>query len=72
MPHQPDLSQSVMMQNVATAMVEAVLSLVEQGGVNPQAASSLLDRAIARLPAAAQAMIRFEAHRLWMIQLAES
>ena len=54
------------MQDVADAMVEAVASLVLRGDVHPGAASQLLDAAIARLPAGAQKMVRFEAHRRWM------
>ncbi|WP_159996794.1 hypothetical protein [Roseomonas sp. 18066] len=63
---EPDLRHSMVMQEVASALVEAVGSLVGQGDVQPGAAPGLLDSAIQGLPAGARSMVRFEAHRLWM------
>jgi hypothetical protein len=62
---QPNFNQSVLMQHVATALVEAVESLVNHGMIAPGAGSQLLTAAIKGLPAGVQAMISFETHRLW-------
>ncbi|WP_159999556.1 hypothetical protein [Roseomonas sp. 18066] len=62
-PH--DLSQAVLMHDVAVALVEAIEGLILQSRLPLGASSRLLDNALLGLPHETQVMIRFEAHRLW-------